>query len=109
MQPSGKISPAKQVPNDSGGAAADLPDETAELTFAQLTLGSHRFCREFRKRYLINELLGEGGFGFVVSAYDTLCDDQEVAVKFILKGTNFHSRFDNFKHKLRQGSDRFVY
>lgn len=56
-----------------------------QLTVAQQTIGTHKFCKSFRSRFSIHELLGEGGFGFVVSAFDSEQYNQEVAVKFILK------------------------
>lgn len=74
-----RTSPVKQT------TAAKQPSVEETPTVTQQTLGTHKFCREFRDRYEIKDLLGEGGFGFVVSATREGSDEQ-VAVKFILKG-----------------------
>ena len=50
----------------------------------------HKFCPEFTAKYRLEDILGEGGFGFVASAVPLDSQQRgrfpEVAVKFILKG-----------------------
>jgi hypothetical protein len=64
------------------------PATTRKLTLGEQTLTSHRLLKAFTDKYKPGDILGEGGFGFVIAAQpkcDT--DASEVAVKFILKGS----------------------
>lgn len=67
-------------------ASQPFPSPTAGLnTMASSThLQNHKLEPSFAARYVIQDELGSGGFGFVVSAI-RISDGREVAVKFILR------------------------
>ncbi|KAI3644480.1 hypothetical protein MP228_010644 [Amoeboaphelidium protococcarum] len=62
-------------------------------TMAEKILSQYKFLKSFTNRYTVGDILGEGGFGFVVSALPNLqcvpeemqSSVKEVAVKFIIK------------------------
>lgn len=85
MQPRIVIPPQQeQETYQSLGTLLDMPEEEPDQTAAQKALAEHELDPEFEARYEIKDLLGEGGFGFVVSAWSKY-ENKEVAVKFITK------------------------
>lgn len=80
--------------SDDGICGSESPEEI---------ISKHKFNRSFCKQFLIQDILGEGGFGFVTSAV-ALIDGpnvragEQVAVKFILKGRFCGAYFTIFKY-----------
>lgn len=83
-------------------ACASLPvacEAASKLTLGERTLKYHRFCNAFLDKYTLSDILGEGGFGFVMAATRKALTQPlvEVAVKFILKGRlTVNSLLDSF-------------
>ncbi|KAI8918727.1 hypothetical protein BC831DRAFT_482662 [Entophlyctis helioformis] len=85
------IVPPKPLPSlPSLNSSAD-PKEREEADrskrqrdIADLMSGVKRLSNRFTSRYILGELLGDGAFGFVVTA-KRIMDNKEMAVKFIVR------------------------
>ncbi|ORX83994.1 Pkinase-domain-containing protein [Basidiobolus meristosporus CBS 931.73] len=65
----------------------ELSNDQSERSLSspvQMILKNYKFKSEFLTKYSIGAELGSGGFGFVTNGYRRV-DNQEVAIKFILK------------------------
>ncbi|KAJ8331458.1 hypothetical protein QVD99_001729 [Batrachochytrium dendrobatidis] len=93
------VQPSKPLPefpkNKSGapapasGALTATDREEIERTKRQHDLaclmnGSKKLSHAFHSKYTLGDMLGDGAFGFVVTAFQKL-DNREIAIKFIAK------------------------
>ena len=70
------------VPNESNGKEAETAKRQADIK--ALMDGSLTLATGFTSKYRLGDLLGDGAFGFVITA-TRIGDNLEVAVKFIVK------------------------